>query len=416
MALYASGRKLPTGVFAASYDPAPGGTFGSLLSGAGGIASSYASKEANKTVQKHIGNIPIMKTGNPIADIAMSYVPTPSQPVPWNNPNTHFQATATVADMVTGAPSAVNPGRPNPHGGMPIPNIPPTGRVGRGAGPKRIKPTDVMQFPKDLGISSEHSHYMMFTTFAIKGTVGASGSDNSFGEEGASVALPIPGNPTATYEQGWDTQEAGFVMSGLITSSQEIEQAYNAPVGPPGRGHTAGLEGAITAVSDKLSKEGKTIAAGGILGNVGKAIGNRALGQATGTAVFDQSFAVYGGPAYRTFSFNFALMPLSEEDVFTIKDIVDYFKINSSPESKGPGSVARIYGLPKAFGIKYMTPRGENQYMNKIGKCALTSINVTYGGERFTTFDGMDAPVQVNLTLAFKELQLQDSKSLAAGY
>jgi len=63
-----------------------------------------------------------------------------------------------------------------------------------------------------------------------------------------------------------------------------------------------------------------------------------------------------------------------------------------------------------------MTPRGENQYMNKIGKCALTSINVTYGGERFTTFDGMDAPVQVNLTLAFKELQLQDSKSLAAGY
>ena len=154
----------------------------------------------------------------------------------------------------------------------------------------------------------------------------------------------------------------------------------------------------------------------GIVGNIGKLVGSRALGQSTGQAIFDQSFAVYGGPAYRSFSFSYSLMPLSRDDTEKIKDIVNFFKINSAPESKGPGTVARIYGLPKAFEIKYYNKSNENEYMNKIGKCALTSINVTYGGERFTTFDGMDAPVQVNLNLSFKELQLQDSASMDAGY
>lgn len=283
--------------------------------------------------------------------------------------------------------------------------------------PPRPAPFDVIQFPKDLGTDKAQPHYMVFSTHAIRGTVGASGSDNSFGGVEAQVALPVPTNPTASYEQGWDTESAGMAMSGVITGAQDIIDAYNAPTG---RGKTeggpAGIKGAMAAVTNKLKKEGKTIAAGGVLGNVGNLINNRALGQATGTAVFDQSFAVYGGPAYRTFSFSFSLMPLNRTDVDTIKSIVDFFKINAAPEARGAGSVARVYGLPKAFWPRYYTSRGENQYINKIGKCALTNIQVTYGGERFSTFDNLDAPVQVDISLSFKELQLQDSAAMRNGY
>ena len=108
-------------------------------------------------------------------------------------------------------------------------------------------------------------------------------------------------------------------------------------------------------------------------------------------------------------------MPLSEEDTIKIKDIVDFFKINSAPKSLASGLV-RIYELPHAFGITYHNKGGENEYMNKIGKCVLTNLGVTYGGEKFNTFDGFDAPVQVDITLSFKELQLQDSSSIANGY
>ena len=284
--------------------------------------------------------------------------------------------------------------------------------LGRGLGenPLRKNTFKVLQFPKNLGISNQ-PHYMMFTTHAIKGTVGASGSDNSFGKAEGFVMLPIPANPTAAYEQGWDTEEAGVAMSSLVTGTQDVMSAVDAADGV-----LEGAGGAFDSIMNKLGEAGKTVTDAGVVGNIGKLVGSRALGQSTGQAIFDQSFAVYGGPAYRSFSFSYSLMPLSKNDVTDIKNIIDFFKINSAPESKGPGTVARIYGLPKAFQIKYYNKSRENQYMNKIGKCALTSINVTYGGERFTTFDNDDAPVQVNLNLSFKELQLQDSASMAAGY
>ena len=43
--------------------------------------------------------------------------------------------------------------------------------------------------------------------------------------------------------------------------------------------------------------------------------------------------------------------------------------------------------------------------MNRIGVCALSTIDVNYGGSKFTTYvDG--TPVETQLTLGFKELEL----------
>lgn len=264
----------------------------------------------------------------------------------------------------------------------------------------------VKSFPSDLGISSQHAHYMMFSLFKIKGTVGSS-SDNSFTDAGQSVALPIPGSPEVSYEQGWETESAGAGMSGLLGGVQSGATALE----------EGSLFDAATSIISDVGKAGKEAAKGaGVMGTIGRMIGNnRVLGQSMGKAVFDESFAVYGGPAYRTFSFSFSLMPLSEEDTIKIKEIVDFFKTNSAPKSLAAGLV-RIYELPHAFGITYHNKGGENKYMNKIGKCVLTNLGVTYGGEKFNTFDGFDAPVQVDITLSFKELQLQDSSSMANGY
>lgn len=342
-----------------------------------------------------------------------NYVATPAQPVPWQNPN------ETVSQTVANASTSYNAGEFSGLGPTltsydagEFSGLGPEKLVPRGRGPNRGKlgsRLNLLQFPKNLGID-EQPHFMMFTTHSIRGTVGASASDTSFGGAEGYVALPIPGNPSASYEQGWDTEEAGITMSTVITGSQDVVDAYNAAE----EGKKIGA--AMSSIGDTAKDAYKTVTGMGIASILGKAASSRALGQSGGQAVFDQSFAVYGGPAYRTFSFQYSLMPLSKNDVVEIKRIVDFFKINSAPVSQGPGTIARIYGLPKAFQIKYYNRGKENSYMNKIGKCALTSINVTYGGDRFTTFDGDDAPVQVNLSLGFKELQLQDSSTMAAGY
>ena len=78
----------------------------------------------------------------------------------------------------------------------------------------------------------------------------------------------------------------------------------------------------------------------------------------------------------------------------------------------------RIYELPKLFGISYHGRNGPMAHMNKIAKCALTNINVVYGGDRFSVFDD-SAPVQVDMTLQFKEVQLlskADMDADGAGY
>ena len=333
---------------------------------------------------------------------AKTHTPTPAQPVAWQNPNE--SASETVGTPYDANEFADTPTRlGNTKAG-------PSGRGGRRGNFK------VLQYPKDLGISSQHAHYMRFSSFNIRGSMGASGSDSSFTESGNHVFLPIPANPTASYEQGWETEEYGIAGSALASGAGELANAYDAA--------TQFGEGSLGEIVGGMTAAGKKILGGAfkerfdrrvLLGDVGKVFSNRALAQSQGNAVFDQSFAVYGGPAYRTFSYQFSLMPLSRDDTDKIKEIVNFFKINSAPTQAG-ANLVRIYGLPKSFEIKYYNKTEENKYINKIGKCALTSFNVSYGGERFTTFENMDAPVQVDITLAFKELQLQDSSSMDEGY
>ena len=69
----------------------------------------------------------------------------------------------------------------------------------------------------------------------------------------------------------------------------------------------------------------------------------------------------------------------------------------------------RIYEV----GISYHGRNGPMKHMNNIAKCALTNINVVYGGDRFSVFDD-SAPVQVDLTLQFKEVQLLSQSDMDA--
>ena len=322
-------------------------------------------------------------------------IPTPAQPAP-NTPMDagEFMGThLSVERRSTGSPT-----QPGSNSGAPT------------SGPRRGRAQlKVTTFPKDLGISSEHAHYMLFKTYNIKGSIGSK-SDNAFEEFGPGVALPIPGAPAVTYEQGWETDTKGAIKSAIQTGMDALKSGS----GRPG-------DSDFDIVKNSLGTEFKEASDGlGGLGGIGTIIAKKALTgniglQSEGLAIFDQSFAVYGGPAYRTFSFTFSLMPLSLDDGNTIREIIKFFKVHSAPRQNAT-NLARIYELPKAFGITYHNRDRPNTFMNKIGKCALTSIGVTYGGDKFNVFDGTDVPVQIDLSLAFSELQLQDSRSVGKGY
>ena len=53
-----------------------------------------------------------------------------------------------------------------------------------------------------------------------------------------------------------------------------------------------------------------------------------------------------------------------------------------------------------------------NPWLPHIGHCALTNVGVSYGGDKFTTYDNSRGmPVQTDLTLQFKEMELLDRNS-----
>jgi hypothetical protein len=61
----------------------------------------------------------------------------------------------------------------------------------------------------------------------------------------------------------------------------------------------------------------------------------------------------------------------------------------------------------------------ENSYLNKISTCVLESMNVTYGGDRYKTFDGNSngaPPVETTITLNFKEMELITKERAQEGF
>ena len=261
---------------------------------------------------------------------------------------------------------------------------------------------NVMVHPDNLGMTGMNANYMMFSSYTMRGGVGSSTSDMNFEGPHEFVCLPIPSGIGATYEQGWDQAEVGFLSSAV---QMGVETALT-------KGRT--LAGSMDQVGEQMKS-----AFGGkkaILGMVGKMImGEAATQRASGRATFSNTYVTYTGPAFRDFTYNFSLKPLTPKESNMVRQIVQFFKVNSAPRQLA-GNLQRIYELPKLFSIGYHTINGPMTHLNNIAKCALTNINVVYGGDRFAVFSNTSAPVQVDLTLQFKEVQLLTNDDMEKGY
>ena len=89
------------------------------------------------------------------------------------------------------------------------------------------------------------------------------------------------------------------------------------------------------------------------------------------------------------------------------------------PEFKGGNRAGRSMRVPNTFDIQYMYHSKENDYLHKISTCVLETMNVTYGGDRYKTFHAVDdgaPPVETQLTLNFKELELITKERVFEGY
>ena len=134
----------------------------------------------------------------------------------------------------------------------------------------------------------------------------------------------------------------------------------------------------------------------------------------------------FDGIGRRSFSFNFKCMPKSENEAKAVDKIVNMFRFYMAPSFKGTDvSQSRTMIVPATFDITYLFENGTpNAFLNKISTCVLESCDVKYGGERVQfyrptqNFRGEDGapPVETDITLGFKEIELITRERIGVGF
>ena len=127
-------------------------------------------------------------------------------------------------------------------------------------------------------------------------------------------------------------------------------------------------------------------------------------------AVIDPGyFQNYNGSTPRSFTMAYTLVPQSQKEAQTIKDIILWFKQYSSPTfiSNSP-----LMGAPFVFNISF----AGNQYISdmfKMDKCVLTGISVDYASDGSFMLYKDGFPKQIGLALNFAEVELKYAQDYA---
>ena len=236
---------------------------------------------------------------------------------------------------------------------------------------------------------------------------GAGGSSNSIQlSRGATtristmIALYMPASISVSYNSKFGEQE----ISALAGAAAGALDAF---AGRGGEDGSTALKGAL----DELGKGTETALL--------KVVDTAAPG-ATALVALEKGAIrtprmelMFEGIGRREFSYEFTFIPKSEEEAATIKEIVMQFKFHMA--SKYTDGTFREMEIPSFFNIRYMYKNGMNEHLNKISTCALESMDVSYGADRFVAYEG-GVPQTTKISLKFKEMEIITKDQIAQGF
>jgi len=243
-----------------------------------------------------------------------------------------------------------------------------------------------------------------------RGGAGKNGATNSLvlqrqniQKTGTFIGLYMPPAVNVGYAMDYSEGEIGVMgeaLYGLFKAYQDgtmSRESFNRAVGTAGTGLVKMGVGMI----DKVIPGAKDL----------YAIEN-------GTIITPRTEMMFRGIGRRSFSFSFTFIPKGRTESEIVHKIVKEFKVGMTPSFKVAGST-REMTIPDVFSIRYMHINKDNKYINKIGKCYLKTMDVTYGGDKFVTYnvDDMGAPPQkTTISLAFQELEVLDRANMMDDY
>ena len=130
-------------------------------------------------------------------------------------------------------------------------------------------------------------------------------------------------------------------------------------------------------------------------------VGQDLLSRSSGVALNNNLELLFKGPQLRSFAYAYNFTPRSAEEATMVKNIVWFFKKQMRPKLQKQGIFLKT---PNVWKLKYTFNGGqEHPFLNKIKQCALTGVDVDYGGGQYMTYDN-GSMTQYQLRLTFSEL------------
>jgi hypothetical protein len=246
--------------------------------------------------------------------------------------------------------------------------------------------TKYFNYPPSIGnaVSSGGQHYMMINSY--KSTSAISSADTII----SSIGLYIPPAALTTKFTGDYSSKDGAATTAAMGSISKGEFLKSL------RATGEKISTAVTSAADT----------GGFL-------------SARGLTPNNHVALLYKGPgSFRDHTFAFKFFPKNKPESDLVKDIISEFKNGMLPTMGfGDGSVlnSSFFKAPRHHKIKFFNGAGENPYLFEIGTSVITDMSVNYDPQSLVGFHSDGSPVQIDMSLTFKEIELQVSKDKLTG-
>jgi hypothetical protein len=179
------------------------------------------------------------------------------------------------------------------------------------------------------------------------------------------------------------------------------------------------IAGALTQRLDRATQGGLPT----LLGVGGESI--RKLASLAGYPINPKIEVMFSHTPQRAFRMELLMAPKNQKESETVKNIIDTLRYHAAPEISGNGPIpgtnfgAGIIPLfipPAEFDITFYHKGKENTKIPRINTCAIEQIEVDYAPSGiYSTFTN-GYPVQVRLSLAFRELEILHKERVAQGF
>tara|TARA_B100000214_G_scaffold369646_1_gene343056 strand:- start:362 stop:1540 length:1179 start_codon:yes stop_codon:yes gene_type:complete len=120
---------------------------------------------------------------------------------------------------------------------------------------------------------------------------------------------------------------------------------------------------------------------------------------------------------FRSFTYPFTFAPKNKKELQQVHKIIESFKYHMHPQLSDSEA---FFITPSQFEIEYMYRKDNNNYIPRVAKCVLESMDVDYSpNEKFTTLlpdDQGASPQIISIQLQFKEMLVLTKKNVAGGY